>query len=269
MADIRESRSKDLSFGNPTVIPLMQTWDATEAFIYGEPSQTLATALGLLDAENQYEPFGYPIKVLMPYVMDVGITHNWAVLLNRWYGVGSANVEEKITKDDLLVILDITTESRQQDISHAERLISVAAKRSATILVVTTEGKRLPAGIVKQARSFIGSENSYWKIFTYHVVANVLYNQNPTNIYLFGEGLRTVASAIGAVDVLSRFDDSGSPIALTASRVKVDSETPLRDFGTNLTPEEVFTSFGIYVTDNAPADAGIEYSERQVLITPV
>lgn len=269
MADIRESRSKDLSFGNPTVIPLMQTWDATEAFVYGEPSQTLATALGLLDAENQYEPFGYPIKVLLPYVTDVGITPNWATLLNRWYGVGSARVEETITKNDLLVILDITTESSKQAISHAERIIAVAAKRSASILVVTTEGKRLPVEIVKHSRSFIGSENSYWKIFTYHVVANVLYNQSPSNIYLFGDGLRTVASAIGAVDVLSRFDNSGAPIALTAGRIKVDSETSLGNFGTNMTPEEVFTSFGIYVTDHAPADASIEYSERQVLITPV
>ncbi len=269
MTDVRQSFSKDLSFGNQTVIPLMQTWPATQAFVYGERSQTLATAIGLYDADLQYAPFGYPITVLLPYVPHLSTVPSWESLLSSWYGIKSADAGSEIMAGDLLVILDITTGSDKRLIARAAELLKTASQKAASILVVTDNKQRLPREIATQAKFFTGSVNSYWKIFAYHPISNLVYNRGPRNIYLVGEGIRVVASAIGALDALARFDESNTSLAVTANRVKVDVNAQLSSLGKNISPEQIFTTFGISTTTNIPVCDGLEISDRQVLITPV
>jgi hypothetical protein len=170
---------------------------------------------------------------------------------------------------DLLVILDITTESDKRLLARAVELMKIATRKAASILVVTNNNQRLPREIVTQGKSFTGSVNSYWKIFAYRAISNLVYNRRPLNIYLVGEGMRVVSSAIGALDVLARFDESNTSLAVTANRVRVDIGTPLSSLGKNISPEQIFTTFGISTTTNIPVCDGLEISDRQVLITPV
>ncbi len=269
MVDVRNSLSKDLSFGNKTVIPLMQSWTAEVAYVYGERSQTLATALGLEDANNQYSPFGYLIKVLLPYTPHLSALSSWESLLSNWYGIKTCDVGQKMENEDLLVVLDVNEKSSPQLVSRAEELMSIAIAQKASVLVVTKHKQKLPKEIISQVKHFTGSVNSYWKIFACHTVTNMIYNRQPRNIYLVGEGLRIVSSAIGALDVLARFDESNSSLAIISNRVKVDQHTSLVSLGKDLQPSKIFTSFGLSVETDIPNCEGLEISDRQVLITPV
>jgi hypothetical protein len=245
----------------------MKSWGgaARAVYINGEHSQVFATMMGIEDAKCQYGDFGYPVQAVTQVTTPGPRFADWSSFLNNWYGIAAANLQRELVAGDVLLVLDVDEKSDGQVVRRALDVVKQASASGIGVFHILQPGANL-ARELRGVGNSNGSNNSYLNVFAYQLLESVFHRRNPANIGIFGTGLRTVTTAIGALDFLSRFD-STTQTAQLVRRILVDQTVPAQTWGQPNSLEAALTAFQFpWIADNPGM---LSPANNKVLVTPV
>jgi hypothetical protein len=266
--DVRRSAAKNLCYGNRTVIPSMMNWSGLvrAVYIHGEHSQVFATMMGIQDAKNHYGDFGFPVEAVTSVTTPGPRFSDWASFLSNWYGIAKVNTQRELKQDDVLLILGVDESASSEAVRRAETLIGKTRLNGSRIFMILPPEGKLPQSLRPWSGSINGSNSSYLNPFAYPLIETAMYNRAPANIHIFGTGLSTVTTAIGALDFLARFAGD-VPLSQLAKRVMVDETVPDdTDWGMPDNLEAALTAFQFPWT--AANNANLALAPNKVQVTP-
>lgn len=254
--DKRATDALNMFYGNRTFLATMRgQWNEAKvvhAYMYGHGLQVLYSAIGLQDIYRMFSPFPYEIEVAVDAISINPLNDKtWKGVVTEWAGLTVDDSSySSASQDDTIVLVDIHKNAGKKVIKRAVELFEMAVRQKVKILIVNEAGLALPKDIAKHIGRFAGSENNLLNPFMSRVVDSSIGSQARNNIFVYGSSLRTITTAMGAADHLTRRQGGKSKYYQLASRVILDTTTP--ELGNSaLSYSDVLEKLGIAYTDVA------------------
>lgn len=226
--DKRASAAFNIFYGNRTVTSTLDykwaKYGASRGYFYGEAIQVLFSTLGYKDFGVLTRELYTQFEIALPNIAEPSaVITNFADFLSKWVHVSVRNIQqERFTSSDVLVLVDISETDALYQISldRARNIVNANGK----VILISQPGINSPVRLCSLDRT-VGLQTPILMPFLEAAIDQSLAWFAPERIFVLGSSLRTVTTAMSALDHLLFHQTGKDHWLTTAPRVIVHNNS--------------------------------------------